>query len=90
MLFNYTESSLNTLINLSIINVILVVLFVFSNKFILTWNKTKLILLDPLQEQPKVILWTEFQTGDTSTSVFSLKKIFMHTFLYQMYENNFF
>lgn len=66
------------------------VLFVCSNKFILTWNKTKLILLDPLQEQPKVILWTEFQTGDTWTSVFSLKMIFIHTFLNQMSENNFF
>lgn len=78
------------MINLSIISVILVVLFVCSNKFILTWNKTKLILLDPLQEQPKVILWTEFQTGDTWTSVFLLKMIFIHTFLNQMSENNFF
>lgn len=68
----------------------MVIWFVCSNKYILTWNKTKLILLDPLQEQPKVILWAEFQTGDTCTSVFSLKMIFVHTFLYQMCENIFF
>ncbi|XP_061176363.1 uncharacterized protein LOC133185262 [Saccostrea echinata] len=34
----------------------------YGEKFILTWNKRKLFILDPLQENPKVILWTEFQT----------------------------
>ncbi|XP_048781169.2 uncharacterized protein LOC125683761 isoform X3 [Ostrea edulis] len=33
-----------------------------NEKFILTWNKKKLFILDPLQDQPKVTLWTEFQT----------------------------
>ncbi|XP_062609661.1 uncharacterized protein LOC134271482 [Saccostrea cucullata] len=34
----------------------------YGERFILTWNKRKLFILDPLQENPKVILWTEFET----------------------------